>query len=549
VLYHCSQFVHRSRDRGQSWEVISSDLTRNDPTRQGYAGGAITRDNTGVEVYGALFAFEPSPHERGLLWAGTDDGRVHLSRDDGASWTEITPRGMPEWGQVNSIELSPHEAGRAFLAVTRYKFDDFAPYLFRTDDYGKSWKRLTDGKNGIPADHFVRVVREDPERRGLLYAGTEFGIYVSFDDGRHWQELQLELPVTPITDLAVTADDLVVATQGRAFWILDDLTPLQQMSDEVGNSELYLFAPRAALRLGGGLSFGGAGSAGQNPPAGAVIHYVLGAAPAEDAELVLEILDGDGELLRSFSSTTPEPRAPNPFRDFLPESDEPRLLPVEAGMNRFVWDLRLRDARLVEDAILWGLARGPRIAPGTYRARLRLGELERTREFEVRADPRLAVTRAEIDEQFALARRVWATLEESHQAIRRVRDIRQQVRDLTRRLDGAGHGDGLAAASGELEIALTALERKLTQPRGEAIQDVLNFPPQLDGQLIGLLSIVDGVDAPPTDGSIERFDDLRAELDRGLAELRGVIEHELAAFNALVERKSVPPVIVPGPDF
>jgi photosystem II stability/assembly factor-like uncharacterized protein len=545
VLYHCSQFVHRSTDEGQSWQIVSPDLSRNDGEKQDYAGGPITRDNTGVEVYGTIFAFEPSPHRRGLLWAGTDDGRVHVSRDDGASWEEITPKQMPDWGQVNTIELSPHDAGRAFLAVTRYKLDDYTPYIFRTDDFGKSWKLLTDGKNGIPAGHFVRVVREDPDRSGLLYAGTEFGAYVSFDDGKRWQSLQLELPVTPITDMAVTRQDLVVATQGRSFWILDDLTPLHQMSDEVSGADAFLFKPRDTFRFGGGLSFDRGGPAGKNPPGGALVHYALAEEPGEDEEVMLEILDAEGNVLRSFSSRTPERRAPNPWAAFFPEIGEPKTLPAEAGMNRFVWDLRLPDAELVDDAVLWGLARGPRVSPGTYQVRLRSGDWSQIQGFVVKKDPRLETTQEDFEAQFALARGIWQSLSESHRAIARLRDARQQVRELSRRLDEAGKGEGLEEAARRVDERLSAVEQQLTQMNSEAAQDILNFPPRLDGQLLGLLSIVESADVRPTDGSVQRFEDLRAEQDGYLAELRRVIDTDLAAFNDLVQAKQMPPVILP----
>ncbi len=548
VLYHCSQFVHRSIDEGQSWEIVSPDLTRNDASKQDYAGGPITRDNTGVEVYGTIFAFEPSPHRPELLWAGTDDGRVHVSRDNGTSWQEITPRQMPEWATVNMIEPSAHDPGRVFLAVQRYRMDDFRPYVFRSDDYGKSWKLLTDGNNGIPAGHFVRVVREDPDRKGLLYAGTEFGVYVSFDDGRRWQSLQLKLPATPITDLAVKERDVVVATQGRSFCILDDLTPLHQLSADIAKRETHLFAPRDAYRLGGGFSFGGRGEpAGQNPPAGVLVHYLLAGEPAEGEELLLEILDAAGNELRSFSSLKPERRAWSPWVQFFPELAEPKKLSAEKGLNRFVWDLRLPDAELVDKTILWGAARGPRVAPGTYQIRLRRGDWSETRSVRVLADPRLATTPEDFADQFALARRIWEALTESHHALERVRDARQQVEDLARRLTEAGHGEGIAQAAERVTAPLTALEQRIHQTQSTAGQDILNFPPQLDNQLLALQSTVESADARPTDGSHERFAELRAELDELLGELRRIRESELAGFNERVRATGAPAVIVPGP--
>jgi photosystem II stability/assembly factor-like uncharacterized protein len=545
VLYHCSQHVHRSTNEGQSWEIISPDLSHNDVSKQDYAGGPLTWDNTGVEVYGTIFAFEESPHEPGLLWAGTDDGRVHLSRDAGETWDEITPKGLPEWATVNTVELSAHGAGRAFLAVQRYRMDDFRPYVYRTDDYGASWDLLTDGTNGIPEDHFVRVVREDPDRKGLLYAGTEFGMYVSFDDGRQWQRFQLKLPVTPVTDLAVRHQDLIVATQGRSFWILDDLTPLHQLDETVAEADAHLFAPRDAVRFGGGGGFpGGDPRAGKNPPYGAVIHYSLAEAPEEGEELVLEILDEGGEVLRTLSSVTPEPRAPNPYARLFPEMQTPRTLKAEAGMNRYVWNLRLADATLVDDAVLWGSARGPRVPPGTYRARLTLGEWSDTRSFQVQGDPRLEVTTRELQEQYDLARKTWEMLTETHGALAQLRDVRTQVEALSGRLDKAGAGDGMEEATKALLDRLSGVETRLTQVKTESFQDILNFPPQLDNQIVALLGTVAGGQARPTAGSHERFEELRGELDTHLAELQGAYDTELAAFDELVRGKALGAVVV-----
>jgi hypothetical protein len=543
VLYHTSQHVHRSTDAGHSWTVISPDLTRDDDSRQEHAGGDLTWDNTGVEVYNTIFAFEESPRARGLLWAGSDDGRVHLSRDGGGSWSEITPQGMPEWGTVNMIELSAHDAGRAFIAVHRYREDDFTPYIFRTDDHGESWKRLADGGNGIPDDHFVRVVREDPVRKGLLFAGTEFGVYVSLDDGRRWQPLQLELPVTPVTDLAVKEGDLVAATQGRSFWILDDISPLRQLTDEVLSADAHLYLPRDAYRFGGGFSFGGPRFAGKNPPGGAIIYYTLEG--ETEAEVVMEILDSDGELLRSFSSKTEELRAPRPFLRYLPIPPEPRLLPAKDGLNRFAWNLRLRDATLVDDAVLWGSPAGPKVAPGTYRARLTIGDWSQTRSFRVLADPRHKAGQADFEAQFDVAVGVWQALTETHGAIARLRDVQTQVNDLVRRLNETGQGGGLQAAADAVTAPLEDLEMQLMQPRSEAPQDVLNFPPGIDGQLVGLLNDVDrDASAPPTAGAVERYGSLRQQLDGYIQRLDGILSAQLAVFNGLVREKGADPVIV-----
>ncbi|MDX1503110.1 MAG: glycosyl hydrolase [Thermoanaerobaculia bacterium] len=543
VLYHTSQYVHRSTDEGQSWEIISPDLTRDDPEKLDYAGGPITRDNTGVEVYCTIFAFEESPHTAGLLWAGTDDGRVHLSHDAGGTWEEITPPGMPEWGQVNSIELSPHGPGRAFLAVTRYKFDDFTPWIFRTDDYGATWTRIGhSGEHAIPDGHFVRVVREAPGRRGLLFAGTEFGLYLSLDDGRRWQRVENGMPVTPVTDLAFSGSDLVVATQGRSFWILDDLTPIEQLDAEARSAAMHLFTPRPAHRLRGGGFFGGGGG-GQNPPNGVVLYYLLAEKP--EGELVLEILDDEGEVLRTLSSEKAEPRAPSPWRRFFPDTAGAGKLPVEPGLNRWVWDLRLKDADIVDDAVLWGLARGPRVPPGTYGARLRLGETEQTVQLEVRPDPRLDTTAAELEAQYDLGREIWRDLSQSHEAVRRLRDVREQIEAVAGRLEKAGLGEDLKEAAEAAGQRLTAIEESIYQTRNEASQDVLNFPPRLDNQLLALLGVVDGAEDRPTAGAERRHADLHRELDQVLEELESALASEVAEFNRLAAERTPVPVIVP----
>ena len=545
ILYQASQFVHRSRDGGQSWEVISPDLTRNDPDKQGYAGEPITRDDTGIEVYDTIFALEESPEVAGLLWAGSDDGLVHLSRDGGGHWEDITPKKMPDWGQVNMIEPSSHDPGRAFLAVTRYRQDDFRPYIFRTNDYGSHWEQLTDGKNGIPENAFVRVVREDPARKGLLYAGTEFGLYVSFDDGKRWQSFQQNLPVTPVTDLAIKGSDLVVATQGRSFWILDDLTPLRALDEKTAGSPLDLFTPRDTYRFGGGSSFGSRGAAGQNPPGGVLIRYTLAKAPEKDQELKLEILDGQGKVLRTLSSVKPEPRAPNPFRRLMGDRGEAAKLPAEEGMNQYVWDFRLPDARMEEDAVVWGSASGPKVPPGRYQARLSLGETSRTVSFQVLEDPRLKATQQDLEAQYDLARKIWLGISESHDALRRLRDVRKQVEDLVKRLDDGGKGEGLAEAADAVKKKLGDIEQSIHQVHAESSQDVLNFPPKLDNQLVGLLGVVEGADARPTDGALQRYGDLRGELDGDLASLEDVFANELKTFNDLASGRLTAPVFVP----
>ena len=510
ILYHASQYVHKSTNEGQSWEIISPDLTTNDKSKQGPSGGPITKDHTGPETYCTIFAFEESPHRAGLFWAGSDDGLVHISQDGGKNWENITPEGIPEWGTVNMIELSPHQPGRAFIAVQRYRLDDFMPYIYRTNDYGKSWTLLTDGKNGIPSNHFVRVVREDPFGEGLLYAGTEFGMYVSFNDGKSWQSLQLNLPVVQVSDMVIKDRELVVATHGRSFWILNDITPLHQINDEVAKSNAYLFDSKDAYR-----------------PADFTAYYYLADTPEEGIEL--ELLDSGGNVIRAFSSNEDEKMSAN------------------KGMNRFVWDLRYPAADVVDGAFWFGGSNaGPLAVPGTYQARLHVGEWTQTRSFEVMKDPRLATTQSDFQSQFETAIAIRDKITELSGAVKRIRSLRGQVENLSHLLENAGHGQDVVPAAESLMGKLTSIEEKLMQTKNETGEDTSNFPPRLDSQLIRILSLTVNSQHKPTDGVLARFEDLESELDSYLAELQGVLDEDLVAFNDLVRKTNVTPVIVPA---
>ena len=536
-LYHASNHVHRSDDGGMTWTTISPDLTTDDESQQILPGGPVQHDHTGVEVYNTVFSLTISPHTPGVLWAGTDDGRVHLSRDDGGSWTDITPARMPEEGTVNEIEVSPHAPGEAYLAVYRYRDADFAPYVFHTEDYGESWERLTDGENGIPADHFVRVVREDPEREGLLYAGTEFGMYLSFDDGERWQPLQLDLPVTPITDLAVHRGDLVLATQGRSFWVLDDLSPLRQLTDEVAGAAVHLFRPQVAYRVDAG---GFSGPRAPDPrPDGARIHYHLAETP--DGPIALEVLDAEGRVVRAFTSDSAEA-----------EERGLEVLPDRAGMHRFVWDLTYPGPEVVEDAVM-SLAdtEGFPAPPGTYRVRLTVEGQSQTRTLEVRKDPRLEdVTAEDMVAQFELTRRVRGALTRVHGAIRRLRSTREQAEALPERLEEADRDaalvDEVRERVGALADSLTAVEEELMQTKNESRQDPLNFPPRLDNQIAYLYTHLQEADGPPTEGSRERFRDLQDEVAPILDRLATILERDLGALNGRLEAAGVPHVVVPA---
>ena len=543
ALYHCSQFVHRSTDEGQSWKTVSPDLSRNQKDKQDYAGSPITYENTGVEVNSNILSFEESLQTPGLFWAGSDDGLVHVSRDNGATWQNVTPPGLPEWASIQSIEPSPHDPGRVFLAAHRYRLDDFRPWIYLTNDYGETWKLLTDGKNGISAATPTRVVREDPERRGLLYAGTERGLYVSFDDGARWQSLQLNLPQVPVTDLRVQRRDLVVSTQGRSFWILDDVTPLHALAAGAPAAP-QLFAPRDADRAAMAVIRSGARSLAENPPYGATFFYTL---PADArGEVTLEITGPDGRPVAKFSSDRdPTPQPPEIFHMTAQPSGD-RKLTRRSGMNRFTWDLRLPVVDIVPDAIIWGFTGGPAAVPGDYEATLSFGGRSQTQPFQVRKDPRLPWTPQDYDAQLRLMLAMRESLDRLYDGVRAARSVRAQVRELLERMEKAG----LAAAplngpAEALAAKLTSIENDLMQPKNQADQDVENFPTKIDNQLAYVYGLVGETDAKPTDGQVERYRDLEKELDAVLARLKQILAEDLTAFNAAARAAGAAPVIPP----
>ena len=529
-LYIAANIVFRSRDEGQSWETISPDLTRNDKSKQGASGGAITKDNTSVEYYNTVFTLVPSRHERGVIWAGSDDGLIHITRNGGETWESVTPKDMPEWGLVSIIEESPHEAGVAYVAVNRYKLDDFTPYIFKTTDYGKSWKRIV---RGIPENHYIRTVREDPARRGLLYAGGEFGVYVSFDDGEHWQSLQLNLPVVPVRDMVVKDDDLVLGTHGRSFWILDDLTPLHQLNERVAAADVHLFKPRASYRMGG-FSFGRPSAGfGRNPPNGVLVHYYFKERP--EGEVKLEFVEEDGTPIREFSS--------------VPErGQEEGAVKVEAGMNRFVWDMRYEEASRFQGMVMWaGRLSGPRAVPGTYQVRLTVGERSFTESFEIKKDPRVPATSADLQEQFDLLIAIRDRVSQANDAVKQIRDIRSQIDAAVKRVEGESYAEAISEKAKEIENVLGDVEKAIYQTKNQSRQDPLNFPIRLNNKIAALTGVVSSADAKPTEQAYAVFEDLSGQLQVQLDRLAEIIETDIPAFNAVVGEYSVPAVIVREP--
>ncbi|MGE5347524.1 MAG: WD40/YVTN/BNR-like repeat-containing protein [Acidithiobacillales bacterium] len=545
VLYHAAQKLLRSTDGGQTWTEISPDLTRNDPAKEGKSGGPITKDDTGVEIYDTIFALAESPLEAGVIWAGTDDGLVWATRDGGENWANVTPKGIPEWIQINAIDASPHQKGTAYVAATMYKFDDDRPFLYKTNDYGKSWTKIV---SGIPAGAFTRVVREDTARRGLLYCGTETGLYLSFDDGSSWQPFQRNLPLVPITDLAVKGDDLVVATQGRSFWVLDDVGPLRPWKPEIASRDVHLFAPRPSIRMEGGTPWWMEGEkprgVGQNPANGVTIDYWLKEKPVEKPKgkdvLKIEILDGD-TVLRTFTSEKPPEH-----ENGAPPPEEVREKPLEPkqGVNRFVWDTRMLRPQLVPKAVLWGNRLGPKVAPGTYKVRLTKGDTVLTESFEIRPHPEHQVSAADLAQQAVFLRDIRDRITDTHEAVVKIRDVKAQLKEVATRAEKLGKKEPVSAKAKALTEKLEAIEKKLVNPKLKAPQDILNFTPALDHQFVGIATAAGSADGAPRPVEREYYAELKAKLDALLSEMNGLLGKDLADFNAAVRDAGIPPVAV-----
>jgi photosystem II stability/assembly factor-like uncharacterized protein len=541
VLYAAGNVLFKTTNEGQSWQAISPDLTRNDPSRLGPSGGPITKDNTSVEYYGTIFALAESRLEKGLLWTGSDDGRVHVSRDAGKSWEDVTPPemrpGQPlEWSMVSQIDPSPHDAATMFLAVNRYKHDDKRPLLYVTSDYGKTWKRIV---SGIPETAFTRVVRQDTVNPDLLFAGTETGVYASFDRGARWQPLQLNLPVVPITDLIVKDKDVVVATQGRSFWILDDIAPLRQMKADAAAADVHFFEPSVAYRFGGPV---GRGTVGANPPYGAIVYYALKSEPKKDEEVTLEILDASGKSVRKLSSKAAADEERGGGEEGFFGMGGARTLPAKAGLNRFAWDLRHPEATRFKGMILWaGSLQGPTAVPGTYQVKLTAGGQTLTRSLELRGDPRLSVAANDYQKQLDLLLKIRDKLSETHDAITRLRDAREQIKGVAARSKG---NKEIAEAAKTLGDELTAVEEALYQTKNQSSQDPLNFPIRLNNKLASLAGAVASGDGAPTDQSYVVYDELVGRIDKELATLKTLLSTDVAAFNALVKQQDVPAVLI-----
>lgn len=545
VIYFGAQVLFKSTDGGTSWTAISPDLTRNDKSKQVVSGGPITKDDTGTEYYDTIFSIAESPVEKDLIWVGSDDGLVHLTRDGGKTWSDVTPKEMPKWSLVSLIEASPRSAGTAYLAIDRHRLDDLHPYIYKTSDYGKSWMSIT---SGIPANDTVHAVREDPVKPDLLYAGTESGVYVSFDAGGHWQSLQLNLPTAPVHDLIVKNDDLVAATHGRAFWILDDITPLRQLDARIAGESAHLYDPRLTYRTEAAGGPPPHGPVGENAPGGAVIDYYLKAAPSPKEAVTLEILDSRDKLVREYSSRKPPEQPPeSDVPDEAPRRERP--LPVKAGMNRFVWDLRYQGASKIHKYSLWeyqsGL-KGPLVVPGEYQVRLTAAGKTLTAPLEVKLDPRLSASPADLAKQLALGLEIRDELSRLNGAVNEMEDVRAQLKQLRMELGRTSANKPLISAGDDLAKKLSPIEEKLYDAKIAASEESLNYPIALDGQLAVLAGDVQDGDRAPSEQDNALFKDLHAQLGPQLAAWSAIEKHEVAAFNEIARKENVQAIVVPS---
>lgn len=506
MLYTTSNQFHRSNNSGQSWEVFSPDLTRNDKSKLGPSGGPITKDNTSVEYYATIFTAAESPLKKGVIWAGSDDGLVHVTQNNGVTWENATPADMPEWLQINSIEPSPFDPAEAYFAATGYKSGNFEPYLYMTKDYGKTWTKIT---SGIEAEHFTRVVRADPVKRGMLYAGTETAMYYSKDDGASWHSLQLNLPIVPITDLTIKENNLIAATQGRSFWIIDDLTVLHQAESGIEDKALHLYKPQDSYRIDGVKKV--SATAGTNRPGGLLVYYFLKEKPKQ--ELRIEFLDAQNEVLRSYST----------------KGINGDTLKVKEGSNEFNWNLRLESAEGFEGLIMWAAnLRGPKVVPGEYKVSMTLDGMTQEESFKVLADPRYESTQAELEEQFEFLLGVRDKLTETHQTIKMIRYYRAEM-------------DSMAKKPKNLKLILAEMdeiEKTLYQTQNKSGQDPLNFPIRLNNKLAHLSSVVGNGDYRPTDQSVEVKVELVTKLDAELSRFKKLEQTQISKILNIEEMRT-----------
>ena len=512
-LYTFSNHVHMSTNEGQSWELLSGDLTRNDPTKLVSSGGPITQDNTSVEYYCTIFAANESPLKEGLLWVGSDDGLIHVTKDGGQTWENVTPPNMPEWNMINSIEPSAFDEGTCYVAATRYKLGDFAPYLYKTTDYGQTWTKITDG---IEDEHFTRVVREDPKRKGLLYAGTETGMYISFNDGANWEKFQLNLPIVPITDLTIKDDNLIVATQGRSVWVIDDLTVLHQLDDATKSADAILYKPRNSYRTKGRAARKPSKTEGENLANGVITHFYLKDFSEKDS-IALTYTKMNGDTLATYST-------------YAKEKD--KKLEAKKGGNTYVWDTRGKGAERLDGMILWWAnLSGPKAVPGTYKVSLNVNGTDQTENFTILPDPRAEVTVADMQKQYDFITEVNETVDRAHQSIKKIRAINGKLDEFIKKYKGDDTTKALVEKAEKMKEEFSSIEKELYQTKNRSRQDPLNFPIKLTNKLAHLNSLVSIDDFPPTEQDIAVKNEMSGKINEQLEAFDTLVDEEISAFN------------------
>lgn len=546
-MYVTSQFVHVTEDGGNSFEIISPDLTRNDPKTTGETGGPITKDQTGAEVYATIFTMAESQLEQGVLWTGSDDGLVHISKNNGKDWENISlPKSqLPDFSLISMIHTSDHAKGKAYLAANKYMYGDRNPYLFKTTDYGKTWTKIT---NGIPSDEYCRVVREDPNKAGLLFAGTERGIYVSFNDGNFWQKLNLNLPITPIRDLQIqkTQKDLIVATHGRAFWILDDITSLYEIMDHLVKTDRHLFKPSPAYRMKGGESE--SSNTGTNAPNGVMVRYYLKNKAVK--ELKLQFLNENNDTVITYSSTKDIKGEPMKIvKEFYQDNKKEQVgfITVNAGMNTFIWNMRYPNVIAVEGTnIMWaGTGIGAKVLPGNYKVRLiEYDKIIGEQNIEIKKDPRLTVSDADLRAQFDLHQKINKKLNEAHIAINKIRKIRTQINGYLNAIKDSTLVNQVKKIAKPMLDSIDVVEATLMQPKAKAPQDVLAFPIQLNDKMAGLGSNVSSAETKPIKSAYVVYEDLAAKIDKAIAKVKDITEKKVTEFNEFVKSKQIPAIIL-----
>lgn len=523
-LYAAAQHLFVTENEGQTWEMISPDLTTNDSAKQVSSGGPITQDNTSVEYYCTIFTAMESPYEKDLLWTGSDDGRVNVSKDGGKNWSDVTPPTASKWMMWNCIDAAPFKKGAVYIVGTKYKLDDFKPYIFKTEDYGKTWKEIT---NGIPAMHFARAIRADKKRAGLLYAGTEYGMYISYNDGANWRPFQLNLPIVPITDLTIKNNDLIIATQGRAFWSIDDLTPVQQFDAAMLNKSFYVLPVNDSYRRNGSVN-ANAKNAGTNPPNGAVINYY-----------VKDIIDSTKASITIFDKNKKE------IKTFATDAKEKNdKIEISKGMNQFVWNMNYPEAEKIEGMILWnGSVGGPKAAPGQYFAKVKVGNDSTEQPFTILANPTYKVTQQEYEDQFNTLITIRDKFTEIQKGIKNIREIRTQINGFSER-QGKDLPKEIKEKGDTINKQLTAIEEALYQTKAKSGQDVLNYPIRLNDKIGGLYDYANSGNNAPTKQVKQAYADLSAMADIQLKKLKQLMEIDVVELNKLIREKAVP-VIAP----